>query len=97
MRTDSKTYSGDFIESVKGYITRTYAQGEKYISENIDTMITGAIKEPEKKKKSKKNDKPPPQEAHEAIRPTNISLCQLPETMDSKEKRMYKLIWENTL
>jgi DNA topoisomerase-1 len=82
---------------VKGYITRTYAQGEKYISENIDTMITGAIKEPEKKKKSKKNDKPPPQEAHEAIRPTNISLCQLPETMDSKEKRMYKLIWENTL
>ena len=97
MRTDSKTYSGDFIESVKGYITRTYAEGDKYISENIDTMITGAVKEIVPKKKSKKTEKPPPQEAHEAIRPTNIYLCELPETMDSKEKRMYKLIWENTL
>jgi len=104
MRTDSKTYSGDFIESVKNYITRTYAQGEKYISENIETMITGAAKETVITKKMKKNDKPPPQvkdslrqEAHEAIRPTNISLYELPETMDSKERRMYKLIWENTL
>ena len=97
MRTDSKTYSGDFIETVKNYITRTYAQGEKYISENIDTMITGAAKETVTTKKMKKNDKPPPQEAHEAIRPTNISLYELPENMDSKEKRMYKLIWENTL
>ena len=97
MRTDSKTYSGDFIEILKNYITRTYAQGEKYISENIDTMITGAAKEIVTTKKMKKNDKPPPQEAHEAIRPTNISLYELPENMDSKERRMYKLIWENTL
>ena len=36
-------------------------------------------------------------EAHEAIRPTNISLLTLPDNMESKEKRMYKLIWENTL
>ena len=94
MRTDSKTYSGEFLETVKDYITRTYAQGEKYISENIDTLATGASVS---KKKTKKVDKPAPQEAHEAIRPTNISLYELPETMDSKEKRMYKLIWENTL
>ena len=94
MRTDSKTYSGEFLETVKDYITRTYAQGEKYISENIDTLATGAFVS---KKKTKKVDKPAPQEAHEAIRPTNISLYELPETMDSKEKRMYKLIWENTL
>jgi len=97
MRTDSKTYSAEFLDTVKEYIVRTYAQGEKYVSENIDIMVTGAVKEPEKKKKTKKTDKPPPQEAHEAIRPTNISLCELPENMDSKEKRMYKLIWENTL
>ena len=57
-------------------------------------MATGAVSI---KKKTKKKDKPPPQEAHEAIRPTNISLCELPEAMDSKERRMYKLIWENTL
>jgi DNA topoisomerase-1 len=102
MRTDSKTYSAEFLDTVKEYIVRTYAQGEKYIGENIDSMATGATKneatkEPEKKKNTKKVDKPPPQEAHEAIRPTNISLCELPENMDSKERRMYKLIWETTL
>jgi len=105
MRTDSKTYSGDFIETVKEYITRTYAEGNKYISENIATMVSGSAKEPTtSKKKVKKTDKPQPQvkdilrqEAHEAIRPTNISLRELPEAMDSKERRMYKLIWENTL
>jgi DNA topoisomerase-1 len=61
-------------------------------------MITGSVKEPVGKSKPKtKSDKPPPQEAHEAIRPTHISLCELPETIDSKERRMYKLIWETTL
>ena len=97
MRTDSKTYSAEFLDTVKEYIVRTYAQGEKYISETIDSMATGAVKEPDKKKNAKKTEKPPPQEAHEAIRPTNISLCELPENMDSKERRMYKLIWETTL
>ena len=99
MRTDSKTYCAEFIDSIKSYITRTYAEGEKYINENIDSMISGSVKEPVSKKKTKKvevNDNLR-QEAHEAIRPTNISLYELPETMDSKEKRMYKLIWENTL
>ena len=101
MRTDSKTYSGVFVDEVKTYIKRTYADGAKYINENIDCMITGSVKEPVGKTKSKSKssnpDKPPPQEAHEAIRPTHISLCELPETMDSKERRMYKLIWETTL
>jgi len=96
MRTDSKTYSGDFIESVKNYITRSYADGEKYIGENIETMTSSIVKEVVSKKKTK-IDKPQTQDAHEAIRPTNITVCELPETMDSKEKRMYKLIWENTL
>ena len=98
MRTDSKTYSAEFLDNVKEYIMRTYAEGEKYVSENIDSMT---LREP---KKRKNNDKVVPQdkdinrqEAHEAIRPTNISLCELPENMDNKEKRMYKLIWENTL
>ena len=104
MRTDSKTYSAEFLVAVKEYIVHTYAQGEKYIGENIDSMATGAVKEPEKKRNAKKTEKPQPQEAHEAIRPTNISLCELPENMDSgtatfgsKERRMYKLIWETTL
>jgi DNA topoisomerase-1 len=73
-------------------------------------LVTGTSKPEVLKKKTKKTeekqvkDKPAPQvkdslrqEAHEAIRPTNISLFELPETLDSKERRMYKLIWENTL
>ena len=98
MRTDSKTYSVEFLDNVKEYIVRTYAEGEKYIGENIDGMT---LKEPEKKNNAKKPDLKVKdslrQEAHEAIRPTNISLCELPENMDSKERRMYKLIWETTL
>ena len=39
--------------------------------------------------------------AHEAIRPTNILLRELPEDNDvkftAKERRMYKLIWETSL
>lgn len=89
MRTDSQTYCAEFLDTVKHYISVTYAQGEKCISENIDSLMNGKVKDSHQQSLR--------QEAHEAIRPTNISLCELPENMDSKEKRMYKLIWENTL
>jgi DNA topoisomerase-1 len=82
MRTDSKTYSGEFIEVATNYIKTNYENGEKYINEEVINNND-----------SKKNDN----EAHEAIRPTNISLYELPETLNSKEKKMYKLIWTNTL
>jgi DNA topoisomerase-1 len=35
--------------------------------------------------------------AHEAIRPTNISLSELTKEEGSKERKLYKLIWKNTL
>ena len=115
MRTDSKTYSKDFISSTKDYIVRNYEA--KYINDSIDNLADGSVKEEKKEKKGKKgkdkeNDNDSlrqindslrqindslRQNAHEAIRPTNISLFELPETLDSKEKRMYKLIWEHTL
>jgi DNA topoisomerase-1 len=79
MRTDSKSYSRDFIECAKEYITREY--DTNYINEQIDELV------------SKSKDK----EAHEAIRATNISLVELPSTMDKKEQRLYKLIRENSL
>ena len=97
MRTDSKTYSGEFIENIKSYITRNYADGDKYINEEIETMSSIATTDKTKKSKAVKIEKPKAQEAHEAIRPTCISLCELPETVDLKERRMYKLIWTNTL
>ena len=107
MRTDSKTYSKEFIDLTKEYIIGNYPKGEKYISENIDSLITGYKSEKNTDKDTdslrqntdslRQNTDSLRQEAHEAIRPTHISLIELPETMDSKERRMYKLIWENTL
>ena len=93
MRTDSKKYSKEFVDSTKDYITRTY--NEKYVNENIDILINNREKNINEKKSETQNNLI--QEAHEAIRPTNISLKELPDNLDSKEKRMYKLIWENTL
>jgi DNA topoisomerase-1 len=84
MRTDSKKYSKEFIDLTKDFIIRNYE--EKYVNENIDILINNG---------SESNNLI--QEAHEAIRPTNISLKDLPSNLDLKEKRMYKLIWENTL
>jgi DNA topoisomerase-1 len=95
MRTDSKTYSGEFIDETKKYIVCTYAQGEKYINDDIDMLKSG--RDCKDKNKDKKDKDSLRQEAHEAIRPTNISLYELPETMETKERRMYKLIWTNTL
>lgn len=87
MRTDSKTYCNEFVESTKNYIICNYEN--RYVHPNIDELTTGL--------KSKNASISHAQEAHEAIRPTNILLSQLPDNMDSKERRMYKLIWENTL
>lgn len=99
MRTDSKTYSKDFIDDVKEYIKKTYPEnGEKYISENIDKLLNDKKDKIEPKgKKEVIKTKVVTQDAHEAIRPTNISLFELPEEVGSREKRMYKLIWQNAL
>jgi len=90
MRTDSKSYSKEFIDSVKKYIANNYEDGDKYINENIEQLISNGSSENREKTNLV-------QEAHESIRPTNISLKILPEEFESKEKKMYKLIWENAL
>jgi len=102
MRTDSKKYSNEFIDNVKTFIAKTYEN--KYINENIDHLGCSATSQlqlnrtiNEKQNKDSKKNKIIVQAAHEAIRPTKISLKDLPEKMNPREKRMYKLIWENTL
>ena len=114
MRTDSKKYSKEFIDSATSYIKHFY--NEKYINEKIDDLCNQIQKkEVESREEDKKEDKKykikkatkkvvkelnelnEKIEAHEAIRPTDISLKELPEETDSKEKRLYKLIWINTL
>jgi DNA topoisomerase-1 len=93
MRTDSKIYSKEFIDKSKEFIRSEY--GEEYIHANIDLLAeTGEVK---KSKKKKDDDKVKAQEAHEAIRPTDILRKILPDDMETKEKKLYKLIWTNTV
>lgn len=104
MRTDSTKYSKEFIETAKEHIIKTY--GDKYVHESVDTLTDGARKDRMKKntKKTAKEDTKckddnnnNAQEAHEAIRPTDISVIEARKDMQPKEKRMYKLIWNNTI
>jgi len=94
MRTDSKKYSKNFIEEAKNYIQMNYVDGIKYINEDIESLSTN---EQPSENQTKEPDKNLRQEAHEAIRPTNISLKELPDNFIVREKRLYKLIWEVSL
>jgi DNA topoisomerase-1 len=81
MRTNCKKYSADFILKTKEHVLRNY--DAQYLNVNIENLILNNDDE---------------DFAHEAIRPTNISLFELPkEEEDKKEKKIYKLIWENAL
>ena len=71
---------------------------KKQLKEATDKRINRKqLKETTDKKQLKENENNEIKEAHEAIRPTNIYCRELSEQLDSKEKKMYKLIWENTL
>jgi len=89
MRTDSETYSKEFLEIAKNYITNKW--GDEYVMANLEQMGE------KKKKKSKKEESNNAQEAHEAIRPTQITRLEIPEEFSSKERKMYTLIWRNTV
>ena len=82
MRTDSTRYSDEFLITAQEYILSVY--DERYIKDGgEEQMFT------DKEAQTK--------EAHEAIRVTKIVVKELPEGMGAREKRMYKLIWINTL
>lgn len=84
MRTDSKTYSDEFINIITDYINKKY--GEKYPKRDFT------------QKHKIKNDNLA-QEAHEAIRPTNIYCEDVKQntTLTTREMRVYNLIRRNTL
>ncbi len=90
MRTDSKTYSKEFINKASKYIEKEY--GKEYVHENVNSLS-----ERKEKKSKKKKDDNKAQEAHEAIRPTDITKSDIDGEFDTKEIRMYKLIWRNTM
>lgn len=130
MRTDSKKYSKDFIDSTVKYISANYADmgasldqflnpklsslqtnykeeasKEEELREDVETSVIKKkiVKKESVKKvlttktKTSSKQKVAAQEAHEAIRPTNVQLKDIPETCETKERRIYKIIWENSV
>ena len=92
MRTDCKVYSEEFIEESKIYIIEKYKP--EYINPEINKLIQR--KDATNVKNSSENNT---SEAHEAIRPTSISVENIDneETFTAKHKKLYKLIWSNSL
>lgn len=86
MRTDSKTYSKEFLTEAHKYIDKKY--GGDYVGPSGGST---------KGKKPKKKTPVASQEAHEAIRPTKIERVTVPDSMSPKERKMYSLIWRNTI
>ena len=87
MRTDSRTYSKEFIAKAKGFIEGKWSA--QYVNKNIFALSQ------RKTSKKKKNDNA--QEAHEAIRPTDIKRQKLASNIDPAQQRLYNLIWTNTV
>jgi DNA topoisomerase-1 len=86
MRTDSRTYSTEFVSKAKGFIENEWSAD--YVNDDISLLSQRS------KKKGKKDNA---QEAHEAIRPTDVKKRALASTVDPAQKRLYDLIWSNTV
>jgi DNA topoisomerase-1 len=108
MRTDSKKYSGEFVEQVKTYIETNY--GATYLSQNIDALVdkressttNNTLADNINKKELKEPKEPMVQEAHEAIRPVliNVKTIVLEDCtieLAAKAIRLYALIWARTI
>jgi DNA topoisomerase-1 len=79
-RTDSHSYSQDFLDSTREYIQKHFTKEYFGVSEII--AVDQGL-------------------AHEAIRVTDIGRTDISESeseyLNAKEKKMYRLIWENSL
>ena len=82
MRTETKKYSIDFIKSATDFITNSY--GINYVNSNITSI-----------KMDLSNNTST--QAHEGIRPTNISLTPTSIDLNKQEKQIYNMIWKNTI
>ena len=82
MRTDSKTYSIEFVDTVQAKIVKDY--GEEYLRSDLAALS----------ERSSPRDNA--QEAHESIRPTKIEAPEV-EELSTREQRLYSLIWRTTM
>lgn len=84
MRTDSTNLSEEALDAIKDYIIKNY--GNEYYKDS-------------KQQKSKSKDKHI-QEAHEAIRPTDVNILSeklAGDKISNDEKKLYDLIWKRTI
>jgi DNA topoisomerase-1 len=90
MRTDSVVLSEDARTSGRAWIEETY--GSEYLGALAEV---GAPKKSSAAASKKKKEDTGAQEAHEAIRPTEMSMREIPEAdaLGSQERRLYGLIW----
>lgn len=113
MRTDSKVFSEEFLQTVEPFIGEKY--GEEYVKTDLmslaqrgdskatSTKTTKGKTSKTTKSKSAKKDDSNAQEAHEAIRPTKITTMEISlgkgehSKITKKELRMYHLIWCHTI
>jgi DNA topoisomerase I len=83
MRTDSYNISDDFTIEAKRFVENEF--GASYLSSAEDDG---------KRRKTKKN--PNAQEAHEAIRPTDVTVQSLPN-VGPEQKKLYEMIWKRAV
>ncbi len=98
MRTDSTMYSDEFLSVAKEYILSMY-NDERYIKPFLKEK-SDCVTRIENAQRCKTNDgfkEAQTTGGHEAIRVTKICMKELPENMDKREKRLYSLIWTNTV
>ena len=105
MRTDSKKYSAEFINASKSYIKEKW--GMEYIGETLENITIFAktdnsnkkedSKKEDSKKEDSKKDKDNKDTPHEAIRPTKITVEQIPDHYPPRVKNLYKMIYSRTI
>ena len=79
-----------------GYITYLRTDSTIYSKEFMNTIKEFILKKYNNEKYIG-DSKSGITKAHEPIRPTNIFLEILPSSFEPKERKIYKMIWENTL
>ena len=79
-----------------GYITYLRTDSTIYSKEFMNTIKEFILKKYNNEKYIG-DSKSGTTKAHEPIRPTNIFLEILPSSFEPKERKIYKMIWENTL
>lgn len=96
IRTDSRKYSREFLESVHKYVTATFS--EKSFNQNSYEIYN--IGKQLKEDKGKTDEGLLEQSAHEAIRPVNFLLLPKQITSSSLSKKagkLYELIWTRSI